>query len=88
MSHPFSANADSPQGGLLGRVLSSRGAEARLGLLPHPAQAKARATIGKFVAIDCGGSRVVGIISEVFTPGASDPQGDYGPLHASTWSEN
>ena len=80
MSHPFSANADSPQGGLLGRVLSSRGAEARLGLLPHPAQAKARATIGKFVAIDCGGSRVVGIISEVFTPGASDPQGDYGAI--------
>ncbi len=49
----------------LGRVLSCRGSEARIGLTRLPSLGADRATIGKFVAIRCGESLSVGMISEV-----------------------
>ena len=55
----------------LGRVLSCRGSEARIGLTRLPSLGADRATIGKFVAIRCGESLSVGMISEV-TDAASE----------------
>lgn len=49
----------------LGQVLSCRGSEARIGLSGLPSLGTERATIGKFVAIKCGQTLSVGMISEV-----------------------
>lgn len=49
----------------IGRVLSSRGSEAMIGLFGDRGGDRERATIGKFLAIQCGNSVLVGMISEI-----------------------
>ncbi|HHY50401.1 MAG TPA: hypothetical protein GYA10_11705, partial [Alphaproteobacteria bacterium] len=49
----------------VGHVLSVRGSEAHVGLpAPWPNEDK-RATVGKYLAIEAGGRRVIGMITEV-----------------------
>ncbi len=55
----------------LGNVLSSRGSEAKIGILKGLPGGHKRATIGKFIAIDCGSHAVIGVITEIMTPDLS-----------------
>jgi DNA helicase HerA-like ATPase len=55
----------------LGHVLSCRGSQARVGLPAPVPLGDQRATVGKFVAIRCGFSLLVGMIAEV---SATDPE--------------
>ncbi|MGB6119781.1 MAG: ATP-binding protein [Mesorhizobium sp.] len=50
---------------VLGHVLSSKGSEARIGLIQDDFQAQERATIGKFVGIQTRDAVLIGMISEV-----------------------
>ena len=50
---------------VLGHVLSSRGSEARIGLIQDEFDARERATIGKFVGITSAEALLIGMISEV-----------------------
>src|SRR5437667_4768826 len=50
----------------LGRLLSVNGSQAGIGLLaPVPNLDGVRATVGKFVGIQCGQSRLIGVITDV-----------------------
>src|SRR5438094_6464897 len=50
----------------LGRILSVNGSQAGIGLLaPVPNLDDVRATVGKFVGIRCGQTRLVGVITDV-----------------------
>ena len=50
----------------LGRILSVNGSQAGIGLLaPVPNLDDVRATVGKFVGIRCGQSRLIGVITDV-----------------------
>lgn len=50
---------------VIGRVLSCRGSEARVGLFEAQSLETQRATVGKFIAIRFGDSTLLGIIAEV-----------------------
>jgi uncharacterized protein DUF87 len=62
----------------LGHVLSVRGSEAKVGLPGRSLGDESRATVGKFLAIDAGKRRLIGIVTEVSVSGAD---GDHGPRY-------
>src|SRR5687767_14722562 len=67
LSHeqPAMPDGSASQGGPIGRVLSCRGSEARIGLTDAQPLGDHRATVGKFIAIRSGGNLLLGIIAEV-----------------------
>jgi DNA helicase HerA-like ATPase len=62
----------------LGHVLSVRGSEAKVGLPGRSLGEESRATVGKFLAIDAGKRRLIGIVTEVSVGGADS---DHSPRH-------
>jgi DNA helicase HerA-like ATPase len=65
----------------LGQVLSVRGSEAQIGLPVVSSNYDARATVGKFLAIDAGRRRLVGMVTEVsVNSGGSSHGARYGAL--------
>jgi uncharacterized protein len=53
----------------LGKVISVKGSQARIGLMGRSQRSayEARATVGGLITIHCGASRVIGVITEVST---------------------
>jgi DNA helicase HerA-like ATPase len=68
--------AGSAQNAAVGQVLSVRGSEAQVGLPAPWPDDYARATVGKFLAIDAGGRRIVGLITEVVARRSDEPAVD------------
>lgn len=75
------------QGSELGSVISCRGSEAHVALLPRPSAHGARATVGKFVALKHAKGASVGMISEISAATGAAAPGNQAIAHVDLMGE-
>lgn len=73
-NEPTPASTGSPEGSV-GKVLSCRGSEAKIGLTDAKPLGQQRATVGRFIAIRSGDTMLLGMIAEVTAAAHDDAAG-------------